>query len=405
MIERLRAKLRSERGQAIVLFVGLFTVILFVGLIVVDFGLWYSERRGAQKDADFVTMAGVYELLEESPSACANASAKADEWALDNDVDPTDDIHNFGCATLAFPANYGAEPTCSDLPTEAGRPNAVYLDIDHETPALFATLFGIADPEVGAHACARAGSLVSTRGLRPWAVQSSISTCFAADTGDYDGDGNTTERAPLFGANCVFRTDASSDVGAVRLGGGEDDPCSGGHGSGGANVYKDNIVNGAGAECSVGSIAETEPGLDTGPTKSALQQLLAGEGECDQKNGNPTNGIDSFSESFEATSGVPGPTVTFADRGCQTPRRVDLIIVDQFDTNGVDHRPIQGFAAFFLEGCDKLDNQGNVTGFYPKCDMAGSNFQIRGFFMSILDTDGDIGDFDQFGTKVIRLVE
>src|SRR3972149_2854324 len=45
-------RLREERGQAIILFVGIFTVIMVISAIVVDFGLWFSERRGAQKDAD-----------------------------------------------------------------------------------------------------------------------------------------------------------------------------------------------------------------------------------------------------------------------------------------------------------------------------------------------------------------
>jgi len=416
--------LKSERGQAIVLFVGLFTVILFVGLITVDFSLWYSERRGAQKDADFVAMAGVYELLEESSSACSSASAKADEWAIDNDIDPADDIHNFGCETLNFPTNYGAEPACSDLPNEPGRPNTVHLDVDHETPALFVTLFGIADPEVGAHACARAGSLTSGTGIRPWVVPRSTSPCFDEDDGDYDGDGNVTERIPLFGETCVFRNESpSSAVGSVRLGGcpnpgpspcpdADPDDITCGPTGGGANTYQENIVNGSPAECTIGDVINSQPGLATGPTFGALEDLLAGEGECDDENGSPPDGIDQFEESFVATNGstsAPGPDVTFSPNGCTTPRAIHIIIFDEFTGNGQQDHPILGFAAFFLEQCEVRQSETSevIVAIYEDCDVPNgqrARAQVRGFFMSILELEGDIGDFDEFGTKVIRLV-
>src|SRR3989304_1413520 len=86
------SKFHRDRGQAIILFVGVFTVILVIGAIVVDFGLWVSERRGAQKDADAATMAGAYELLDDSVTA-ADAEDAANAWAEKNGLDPIDDIH------------------------------------------------------------------------------------------------------------------------------------------------------------------------------------------------------------------------------------------------------------------------------------------------------------------------
>jgi hypothetical protein len=65
-----------------------------------------------------------------------------------------------------------------------------------------------------------------------------------------------------------------------------------------------------------------------------------------------------------------------------------------------------GFASFFIEGCQPINNSGNPTGpLDPTCESAGNHFQIMGSFVSILEIEGDIGDFDEFGTVAIRLVE
>lgn len=407
-VKKARSTRHGERGQALVLFVGVFTIIALAGAIAVDAGLWLSERRGASRDADLVSLAGVYELLDNS-SLCAGVPGAVDDWATLNDLDPADDVHNLACKALAFPDGFeDDEGYCEEAPDTGERPNAVALDIDHESRALFASIIGVDVPDIGAHACARAGSLLSTSGLRPWSVPRTTSVCFGPDVDDFDGDGDTTERVPLFGATCVFRLESpSSQVGSLRLGSDEEDPCSGGQGSNGASVYRDNVVGGSPAECTIGDIAETQPGLDTGPTLAALEDLLANEGECDGQNGTPPNGIDEFAESFVPTSGIPGPAVTFTDRDCSTPRAIHIIILNEFDGTGMDHEPILGFAAFFLEQCEELDGD-VVIAVFPKCDMHGgghSSFQVRGFFMSVLELEGDIGDFDEFGTKVIRLVE
>ena len=77
-----------ERGQAIILFVGLFTVILLMAAIVIDFGLWFSERRGAQKDADATALAAVQAYIDDL-SDTSGAFDDGFDWAVKNGVDPT----------------------------------------------------------------------------------------------------------------------------------------------------------------------------------------------------------------------------------------------------------------------------------------------------------------------------
>jgi len=43
-MRRMASVRRGERGQAIVLFVGVLTVIFVIAAIVVDVGLWLGER-------------------------------------------------------------------------------------------------------------------------------------------------------------------------------------------------------------------------------------------------------------------------------------------------------------------------------------------------------------------------
>ena len=102
---------------------------------------------------------------------------------------------------------------------------------------------------------------------------------------------------------------------------------------------------------------------------------------------------------------APGPNTTFFARGCETPRALSIVIIDEFSGTGFDSQPILGFASFFLEGCEVLDNAGTFLWFSRDCDFSGPFFNIRGFFMQLLQLEGDIGAFDEFGTKVIRLAE
>ncbi len=411
LIRGLLARLGPERGQVLIFFVGIFTIIALIAAITIDFGLWFSERRGAQKDADLVSLAGAYELLDESGTA-ADAEAAVQDYAAANDLDPPTDLHNVAVRSLDFPDGFDGDPEyCHTAPDSGGRLNAVVLDVDHDTTALFADVYqGLGGaaltgaPDVGAHACARAGSLLSTTGLRPWTVPMFTSECFDwQDDGDGVKEADDDKFIPQFLQDCVFRIDEPSQVGSIRLGDEEGEPCN--EPGGGAAKYQENIIEGADAWCSIGQLIDTEPGLNQGPTLTALAQLLSTEGECDAQNGSPPNGIDGFDESFEATSDVPGPKVTFTPKDCSTPRAINIVILDEFDGIGFDTRPIEGFAAFFLQQCETLDRDGNIIDIFPKCDMRSTSYQVRGFFMSVLKLEGDIGDFDEFGTKVIRLVE
>src|SRR2546426_12463998 len=63
-----------QRGQVLILFVMGATVIFVIGAIVVDIGLWVSQRRSAQAAADLAALAAATHLGDPvDPSGAAAA--------------------------------------------------------------------------------------------------------------------------------------------------------------------------------------------------------------------------------------------------------------------------------------------------------------------------------------------
>src|SRR5881409_1482256 len=76
-----------QRGQVLILFVMGATVIFVIGAIVVDIGLWVSERRSAQAAADLAALAAATQLRDPSDPNAA-AIAKGLDFAKRNGYDP-----------------------------------------------------------------------------------------------------------------------------------------------------------------------------------------------------------------------------------------------------------------------------------------------------------------------------
>ena len=144
-------------------------------------------------------------------------------------------------------------------------------------------------------------------------------------------------------------------------------------------------------------------GVGSVPQTQAIEDLLQTEGECDGLYGNPSDGFDDFLEVVSATSGdaTPSPGTVFAERACESPRLVSLLIVEQFGQQGNPPMPILAFASFFISGCQ------NEDGFSRTCDLPGGQGQVRlvGFFINILDTRGTVGEINQWSPKRVILTE
>jgi hypothetical protein len=401
LLVTLRRAHRAEPGQALILTVMLFTIVFVAGVIAVDFGLWWAERRDSQNDADAAALAGAQDLPED-PTGAQNST---EAWALRNNVDLSE-IVSITVDNSCFADDPLDDPAVLD---------SVAIDVERDDNAIvFGEAFGLAAPSIGAHAKACVGSNLDYQGLRPWALAQFHSECFEWND-DGDGVKENGEFVPLFGEDCIVRLESpSSQVGSIRLGDDIGDPCN--EPGGGASKYVENIIEGSDAVCTVGEPVDTEPGLNVGPTLSALETLLAGEGECDTKYGpllGSSNGIDDFPEGLVSLDGDPDPTpsadVTYARRDCTSPRLVTIVIIDEFSSSsGFDTAIMRGFAGFWIYQCEELDGDGNIIDERVKCDMqgpAGSSFQIRGVFVNIQEPEGNVRPLDPFGTRRVVLIE
>ncbi len=414
-----------QRGQMLIIFALLIAPVTFaIGVVAVDASMWQSERRGAQKDADLAALAGVAELLAAVPDGIA-AEDVATEYA-----DINDEAGNASIINLVVDAS------CFGVGT---RLDSVSIDIDHDSRTFFAEAFGILVPDIGAHARACAGSLITTTGLRPWAMpilgEDLGATC-SAGSRDLGGDcvANCFEKnssgqiVPSFGATCTIRSTDPQSIGSINL---ENEDIAGDcdSGNGGASGYEENIIEGAPAACAIGDIVSTKPGMAVGPTLDGLQTLIASEGACDARFNNPPAGltdlatIDDFWESFSPADAIAGPHTVYTPTECDdvttdppgepdTPRFVTVAVVQQLPVaGGTQPLVILSFAGFFIEKCERLDNAGNYVPSTPlqeaKCNLPNprSQFQIVGRFIQYQVLGGAAGEWNPFGTFVITLDE
>ena len=74
---------RGERGQYLVLFVVLFSLIIGIAAFSIDQGVWLGERRISQKDADAAARAGASVYIDDQ-NDFSGAELRAEAWATEN---------------------------------------------------------------------------------------------------------------------------------------------------------------------------------------------------------------------------------------------------------------------------------------------------------------------------------
>jgi hypothetical protein len=398
----LLARLRSEeRGAALVWLLGTFTIFMLLAAFAVDFGIAFADRRTERKDADAMALAGALDLPDDPLAADANARA----WGDRNGVDTAAHIAALDIDNSCWSSDPNDDPAVMD---------SITVDLSKPGRRFFLGELGAGAFTIGAHAKACVGSVVEATGLRPWAISIFQSPCFELALGGDPLD--PYDYTPQYGQECIIRFDNPSQTSSIRLGADEDDTVCSPPG-GGANEYKENIIEGSEAPCAIGDIVATQPGNDLGPTATGLATLLASEGACDAAFTVPGDqvGIDDFGEVFDPATVTPGPNVVFTPRNCgwdsdpatpDSPRFVSIVLIDEWDDpTGYEEQPIRGFAGFFIDRCDRLDNSGNVVGAYPKCDFPGSKFQLVGRFIRFMQLAGIGGVLNPWGSRVVVLVE
>ncbi len=345
--------LRREAGQMLIVFALLIVPVTFaIGAVAVDASLWQSERRGAQKDADYAALAGAYEFLDPAGTT-GEAEAAANAYAATNNEAGNAEVIQIIAGTNCS----GASGT---------PPSHVKADIRHKSRTLFSSIFGLdIAPDVGAHACARAGSVISGSGIVPIEMDNNPGPCWADDP----SSGNPNNTLPQFGNLCPIEYGAQggNPRGVLDLQAGGD-YCSD---AGGSGNLEDLIANGAGGRCVVhgnpsGGCDPNKSGpwydcvaVQTGNAKKIVEGFynrIQREGACDSDG----SGVEEFDEvvtlvfdSSDLSKRIYEPIdCDLTTDGLQSsPRLITIIILEDHPGPGNDGHPIIAFAAMYVAGC------------------------------------------------------
>jgi len=386
-MRRISPRLRQQRGQVLVLFAAMFAIITVVGFLVVDFGLWYSERRGAQTDADLPALAGARECMLQLATGVPHDPLPAiQEWFAENNPQGTslycDESGDDDRLCIV------RDKTSTQCQAQDNGELCVDVVVRHKSQNLFSKLsffnnvFDDVAGNIGAHARACAGAANNPAGKLPLEI-STNGPC-------YEKDGET----PNLGAICPIKFDSAGTPETGLLDLLASGACS--QWSGPADIQT-NFEEGTSGICNMSDTPDDGPpgctpadggavkdgpwiecvaakqGNVASPTRKGLNNRLTRPNDC---------GSDFLDTVIEDTN-VPG---LYEAKDCDddaeglqpSPRLVTIFVLKNApNTGGGDKgEPILNFAAFFIEGCSK-DGIGAET----VCDDASDS-----------DGDGKVND-------------
>jgi Flp pilus assembly protein TadG len=337
MFGPLRRLLANERGQVLVLIVGMLPIVIGMAGMAIDLGQFAAARRDMQKAADSIALAAAQDLPDTNA-----ATTSGQQWATK---------YSLGGGEYTLTVTGGTVA-----------PNAKVV-ISRSHSFTFMRFVGVSSRSVGAQATAVKASFGGSNGIVPWSVT------------------QATVDASASGALVTLKYDATGgnigNFGAIRI----DGP--------GANVYNTSASYGSTSfacaasapNCTTGACpgiypktcAENAPECDgpdctpqtgnlIGPTRTAV----------DFRMNNTSQACDTFAEAF----GTPDASGKYhlatacnpwidGPGKCQTnasicSRRVMVIpVVSDFGNGASDPATILRFALVYLEGYQAGKCQGN----------------------------------------------
>lgn len=308
----LKKYLSNKRGNSAVIF--LAASILFIGgtAFVTDAGMLYLEKTQLQNGVDAIALAAIQEFRKGEGSMMDQVYHYADL----NEVDPTK------IQTIISSDKKSITVTASKT-------------VDF----YFAKIFDMSNAVVQARATAKAGAIIATDGIRPFAVEQQVFE---------HGHSYTLKK----GAGDAY----TGNYGALALGGT------------GSTTYKNNLMYGYNVDLKIGDLVsigedfDTEPGNMSGPTYEGVRYL-----------------IDKDTHEH--------PDLNNIEANC--PRLITIPVIDSFDVEGRSTVKIMGFAKFFLDDVEYTGGQTEISGRFVRALEEGKI--------------GDTGyDFGLFGVKLVE---
>jgi len=415
MSGRVRRTHNGERGQILLLFVVVFSVILAMGALALDQGFWLGRHRATQAAADASARAGalVYVTNTGASSGCAAGTPRL--VAAANAEDNRIDVNVGACSGPQ--TTFTASANCQGA---ADRPS-VHADVGQELRAFFAGFFGIDEIDTRAEATACVGT-VSAMGIdenRDDNITSGLPV-YIQNNDTYNGLGCFTGTgAPKIGQQCVIvracerqggfpppqADDCTFGGQPVRSGLFEipdDDECEGNSSFGEILDYIEdrdmgmlcrvNSTNG----CSGDQLCiEKEPQADDEGDHANIMNAFEDRLES------APNSCNEFSELFRrvdggsvarpwVSGGNPAQTVYFRDPDCDMDDagRVGVLV---FTNTSSPH--VRGFAVVYITGC--FTRGSSFTSSENACGSSSNDdhdSELRGVLLRTFMPEADRGD-------------
>jgi hypothetical protein len=309
----MKKRVRRPKGQILVILTIALPFLLGAVALSVDVMMFYANWAWLQKAADAAALAGAH-FLPNNPQL---VDPTAREYAQFNDVEPSEIV----------------SISVNDDNTR------VTVVLTRTVPYYFGRVLGLSDAWIRVRAVAGVENSGGGRRLRPIGVNCINPPCW--EWGElvdlkYDMEGPGNWHPLDFGAR-----------------------------GGGANDYRNEIINGCDCYIEVGDWVDVEPGTMTGPTRTAFNTLI------DQANSDPTYSTQTYE------SATPG-----------NPRIIPVPLVDFNEVQGKMKVLVTGIAEFWVE------------------EVHGRTGHVRGRFMQMV-TPQQIADANapDGGAKVPKLLE
>ncbi len=352
LLRRLIDSIRCQRGQVVVIAVGVMALGLGAIMISVDVGWWLRDKRDAQNDADAIALAASQEIGD--PSQRGLAVAAGLDWADFNGVD-TSEVVAPDCTDGVVESNFCFIDRDSD-----GIDDMVRVKVSRPSKSFIAGALGVDTPTLNPLAAA---AKVRAYGacVLPWAIDAHPDY---EDPYAYEevwgvlGDPPDTDLLLVFqlspGGGFAGDDSAPGNFGALGVYGAN------------ADDYRDTIEN----EC--GSQGE-------GACDSDSQAVTpGGTMDCDIQTGNLggntntalSNRAETYGEVYPYTdcdAASYDEAVANLDDATCLGRQVVLAIIKDFPESGFESVEVYGIANFYVAGWDRCPplNDGNCFGPVP----------------------------------------
>lgn len=339
---RIRRLLREESGAVMVLVAIALLVLLGCMALVIDAGVVYAERMKASNAVDAAVLAGVREL----PSSALLARQKAEEYAQNNGLEPSDPDNG-----IQGQVSFDIDPS--------PQPKWIKGIVDYEKPMLFARIFNIDIAEIKPSAKAMvgvAGGVSPGSGVVPLGVKEGTFSVGEQTVLKWRGGGGT-----------------NGWYGCLDL---DTDALTGDKSGGGADTYREYLKNGYDKWLYIKDCKYVETGSMQGPTDTGIQTRMT---SCANHCGTT-------------------PVCTAENHKEDCPRVVIVPVGTASGDPGSNNKfTITGFGAFFIESKEEVQDtiDGNKT----------KNIHLTGTFLKVV-VPGEISTgVNDFGVYSYQMCE